>query len=332
MDFNDKLKPTIHIIMKSLGILLTVMLSLNALAQTPVNLNIYHKLGAADFAFSQPSQNNNSDNFKLTRMEYYMTKFTIIHDGGMLTAVPDNVISLVKANEQTSIALGSFNVTNIEGVKFHIGVHTPINHDDPGLQPATSPLAFQSPSMHWGWTSGYRFVALEGESGAGMDQLLQLHGLGDGNYLETTIMATANSWNGELYINMDADYDRALENINIASGLVVHAENAEAQVMIGNFHTDVFSASTDLAGVEEIVAEQTSVYPIPSNGSLTVETPSTFVGSNVQIYSLSGRMISDYDLNNGSNKLEISIEESGMFILEFFNGDQKLFSKKVLNN
>lgn len=318
--------------MKSLGILLTVMISLNALAQTPVNLNIYHKLGAADFAFNQPSQNNISNDFKLTRMEYYMTKFTIIHDGGMLTAVPSNVIALVKANEQTSIALGSFNVTNIEGVKFHIGVHTPINHDDPGLQPAGSPLAFQSPSMHWGWTSGYRFVALEGESGSGMNQTLQLHGLGDGNYIETTIMATANSWNGELYINMDADYNRALESINIASGLIVHAENAEAATMVGNFHSDVFSASADLAGVEEFVAEQTSVYPIPSNGSLTVETPSTFVGSNVQVYSLSGRMISDSQLNNGINKLEISIEEPGMFILEFFNGDQKLFSKKVLNN
>ncbi|MBK7304311.1 MAG: hypothetical protein IPI90_13940 [Saprospiraceae bacterium] len=28
-----------------------------------------------------------------------------------------------------------------------------------------SPLAFQDPSMHWGWTSGYRFIALEGMIG-----------------------------------------------------------------------------------------------------------------------------------------------------------------------
>ncbi|MGJ8661745.1 MAG: MbnP family protein, partial [Bacteroidota bacterium] len=248
--------------MKSLLSILTLAFTLTAFSQTPVNLNIYHKLGSTDFAFNQASQNNMSNgNFKLTRMEYYMTKFTIIHDGGMMTTVPDNVVALVSADEQTSIALGSFNVTNIEGIKFHIGVHTPVNHNDPSLQANGSPLAFQNPSMHWGWTSGYRFIALEGKTGTSMNQTTELHGLGDINYLETTVTALGSLYNGEYFININADYNRALEDIDISSGIIVHGEDQQAATMIQNFKNYVFSSSNSLAKVNPLVEANINLYP-----------------------------------------------------------------------
>jgi len=319
--------------MKSIFTIIALTFAFSAYSQTPVNLNIYHKLGTADFAYNQPSQNNMMNgNFKLTRMEYYMTKFTIIHDGGMITTVPSSVVAIVKANEQTSIALGSFNVTNIEGIKFHIGVHTPVNHQDPSLQPSGTPLSFQSPSMHWGWTSGYRFVALEGKTGTAMNQTTELHGLGDANYFETTVMAVGNLFNGEYFVNVDADYNRALENINISQGVVVHGENQEAAVMIANFKNYVFTPSASLAGLTESIAENTSVYPIPSNGSLTISTPTNFVGNSIKIFDLSGKLIQEHVLSDGQNKLEISLQNKGFYILDFYQNNDKLFSKKVLNN
>lgn len=319
--------------MKSIFTILALTFALSAFSQTPVNLNIYHKLGTADFAYNQPSQNNMMNgNFKLTRMEYYMTKFTIIHDGGMITTVPSSVVAIVKANEQTSIALGSFNVTNIEGVKFHIGVHTPANHQDPSVQPSGAPLSFQSPSMHWGWTSGYRFIALEGKTGTAMNQTTELHGLGDANYFETTVMAVGNLFNGEYFVNVDADYNRALENINISQGVIVHGENQEAGVMVANFKNYVFSPSASLAGLTENIAENTSVYPIPSNGSVTISTPANFVGNSIKIFDLSGKLIQEHTLTSGQNKLNVSLQNKGFYILDFYQNDDKLFSKKVLNN
>jgi hypothetical protein len=319
--------------MKTILSTLILTFALSAYCQTPVNLNIYHKLGTADFAYNQPSQNNMTNgNFKLTRMEYYMTKFTIIHDGGMTTTVPSSVVALVKANEQTSIALGSFNVTNIEGIKFHIGVHTPVNHEDPSVQPSGAPLSFQSPSMHWGWTSGYRFIALEGKTGTAMNQTTELHGLGDNNYFETTVMAVGNLFSNELFVNIDADYNRALENISISSGVVVHADNAQAAQMISNFNTYVFSASTSTAGIEELIAENTNVYPIPAFGSVTIQTPNTFVGTELKVIDMTGKIVGEYPLTSGENKIEVPMFNKGFFILDFYNGDTKLFSKKVINN
>lgn len=319
--------------MKALYTSLLMTFAFSGFSQTPVNLNIYHKLGTADFAYNQPSQNNMSNgNFKLTRMEYYMTKFTIIHDGGMITTVPSSVVAIVKANEQTSIALGSYNVTNIEGIKFHIGVHTPVNHQDPSVQPSGTPLSFQSPSMHWGWTSGYRFIALEGKTGTAMNQTTELHGLGDANYYETTVMAVGNLFNGEYFVNVDADYNRALENVNISQGVVVHGENQEAAVMIANFKNYVYSPSASLAGLTESIAENTSVYPIPSNGSLTISTPVNFIGNSIKIFDLTGKLIQEHVLVDGQNKLDISLKNKGFYILDFYQNNDKLFSKKVLNN
>ena len=319
--------------MKTLYTSLLMTFAFSGFSQTPVNLNIYHKLGTADFAYNQPSQNNMSNgNFKLTRMEYYMTKFTIIHDGGMITTVPSSVVAIVKANEQTSIALGSYNVTNIEGIKFHIGVHTPVNHQDPSVQPSGTPLSFQSPSMHWGWTSGYRFIALEGKTGTAMNQTTELHGLGDANYYETTVMAVGNLFNGEYFVNVDADYNRALENVNISQGVVVHGENQEAAVMIANFKNYVYSPSASLAGLTESIAENTSVYPIPSNGSLTISSPVNFIGNSIKIFDLTGKLIQEHLLVDGQNKLGISLKNKGFYILDFYQNNDKLFSKKVLNN
>ncbi len=319
--------------MKSILTILAFVIASATYGQTPVNLNIFHKLGAANFAFNQASQNNTANgDFKLTRMEYYLTQFSIIHDGGTITAVPNTVVALVNAGTATSIALGSFNVTNIEGVKFHVGVHTPINHADPALQAPGSPLAYQSPSMHWGWTSGYRFIALEGKSGTSLNQTLELHGLGDVNYFETTVLTSGLLNAGEFQINVNADYSRGLENITISSGLIVHAENQQAAQMVVNFKNYVFSGGNSSNGLAEESSDNISIYPVPSYGAINVLTSSNFSGTNLRITSIDGKLIGQYSLQNGVNQLNINLVEKGAYFLNFYNQEDKLYSRKVINN
>ncbi|MBK9402574.1 MAG: hypothetical protein IPN36_17545 [Bacteroidetes bacterium] len=121
-------------------------------AQKNVYLTISHKLGASNFAFNQTAQNNLMQNFRITRVDYYISSIKIIHDGGVETAVPSHYI-LAKGSSTVIDLLGNFNVTNVEGVKFSIGVEAPTNNSDITLQPSGHPLSFQSPSMHWGWSS-----------------------------------------------------------------------------------------------------------------------------------------------------------------------------------
>jgi hypothetical protein len=148
--------------MKKILFLLISILTFNKIhAQKNVTLIINHKLGANNFAFNTTAQNDLMQNFQITRVDYYISGIKIIHDGGQITPVQDYI--LVKGSYSVSEPLGSMNVTNVEGIKFSIGVDSPANNEDPALK--LGPLAFQTPSMHWGWGAGYRFVALEGKVG-----------------------------------------------------------------------------------------------------------------------------------------------------------------------
>jgi hypothetical protein len=311
---------------------LLFLIPLVCFAQAPVNLSIYHKLGAIDFAYYLPSQNNTPNgDFKLTRMEYYLTNFSIIHDGGQTTQIPDSLAALVKAGQPTTIALGNYNFSNIEGIKFYVGVPKNLNHKDPALQPNGSPLAYQAPSMHWGWISGYQFIALEGLTSIGLNELTELHAFGDLNYFETTVLSPGSILNGEYYININADYNRALENIDISTGLIVHGDFLQANTMIENFNNYVFSSSNSLAETTELSDFDISIYPIPSNGSFTITTPSEFIGDLIKLYTPDGKLLENYNLKNGVNQLNIKVDYSGILILEFYQNNEKLFSKKVIN-
>jgi hypothetical protein len=316
-------------------ILLTCLLCFGFLAtsQTDVTLVIDHKLGSNDFQMDQVAQNNLGNDFKLTRMQYYITRFSVIHDGGQVLAVDDNVLALVSAQNYTSVPLGSLNISSIEGIKFHIGVYQPRNNADPSLEPSASPLAPQNPSMHWGWASGYRFIALEGISGASLNQTTELHGLGNQNYFETTVMVSGESINGGQVISVTADYTEGLRDIDVSSGLIVHGTDQEAAQMIGNFRDYVFSAGQSVAGIEALpVFENVKVYPTPSQGRITIETPSNFKGGQASIMNTQGQVVQKMDVQLGAKLSEIVFNESGIFILILETKDNEKKTFKIVNN
>jgi hypothetical protein len=301
-------------------------------SQTEVNLTIYHKLGATDFGYYFPSQNNTPNgNFKLTRMEYYLSNFSLIYDGGQTLSIADTIVALVKAGQPTTISLGSFTVSNIEGIKFFVGVPKNYNHKDPALQANGSALAYQAPSMHWGWISGYQFIALEGLTSPTMNELTELHSFGDDNYYETSVFSPGTLYNGAYYININANYNRALENIDISTGLIVHGDFLQANTLIENFNNYVFSSSNSLAELIEKSVSDISIYPIPSHGKFIIRTPLIFSGDLVKIFTLDGQYLAEYQLKAGINELIVEVDHSGTLILEFFDKNNRLFSKTIVN-
>jgi hypothetical protein len=308
-----------------------MFVSFLANSQTDVTLVIDHKLGSNDFQLNQTSQNNLGNTFQLSRMEYYITRFSVIHDGGQILAINDDVVALVKAQNYTAISLGSLNVSSIEGVKFHIGVFDPVNTGDPALQPASSPLSFQNPSMHWGWAAGYRFIALEGMSGPSVNQTTELHGLGNQNYFETTVMATGEALNGGQVISIEADYTEGLRDIDVSSGLIVHGTGQEAAQMIGNFRDYVFSPGQSVAGVETIAFDKVKVYPIPSQGKITLETPAEFVGAKATLVNAQGQTVKQFEVQSGASQMEVTLNETGLFKLVLENDNKEKKTYKLIN-
>ena len=300
--------------------------TLSLKAQTPIELHITHKLGGVNpFSLNQPTKNDLGNDFKLSRVEYYISKISIKHDGGTVTQVPNHYI-LVNGNQDLTDQLGNFNITNVESISFYIGVDSPINHADPSLQPNGHPLAPKSPSMHWGWSSGYRFVAIEGMAGSNLDRLFELHGLFNQNYFEQTITVTGVNKSGKIIIPIYADYVQALKGINLTSGVVSHGLNAEDAVVLNNFRDNVFKAGNPVSVTT--VNNNTSavkVYPNPSKGNFSVLYESD---ANVEVYDLTGRLLLQKHIGKNT-PYTLHLEQAGIYTLKIITPNQEVIVRKI---
>jgi hypothetical protein len=295
-----------------------ITLSISSFSQSNVYLKINHLLGASPFAFNTTTTNNLGNTFDVSRMEFYISSLSITHDGGMVTTISNTWI-LANASTQVYEVLGNYNITAIEKVTFSIGVETPTNHNDPSLFTDSHPLAPKSPSMHWGWSAGYRFIAMEGMAGtSSANQMYQLHGLGDVNYFSQTILTAGTTDANGLVIELNADYEQALKDINVASGVISHGEANEAKKMMENFRDYVFTSieGNSPVGVAEIGKKsQFSIYPNPSKygNRIVLNYNGDVIGLSVEILDLSGRLIKNVALEN--NSLTLNNLEKGIYLL-----------------
>jgi hypothetical protein len=303
------------------------------LAQAQVNgfLKINHLLGTAPFALDYAVQNNLSNTLKVTRLQYYISRISVVHDGNQITEMHDSVLALVNAADgpYTLIDLGALNATNVEGVFLHVGVYAPLNNEDPALQDVNSPLAPQSPSMHWGWASGYRFVAFEGQGGISFAQTFQIHVIGNENYYKTGVVpASTNLSNDSLYINLNANYLEALREIDVSNGLMAHGNAGAAKVCILNFNNTVFG-QTFVSAAENEIENIFQVYPNPtSNNSATVNILNSEARFDLKIYNVLGELITTYNNTNGS-QFEINLPKKGIYFIHLSIEGQQAVTKKI---
>ena len=317
--------------MKQLLLLFAAFLifNTNAIAQNTVKLNINHQLDLVPFAFNTGAQNNLGDDFDITRLEYYLSQFTVVHDGGMETNV-NNTYALVDASQATILDLGSHNITSVEAIKFYIGVDAATNHLDPASYDASHALAPKFPSMHWGWSGGYRFVALEGNGSSNYNQTIELHGLDDQNYFQATVNTSAVAVNNEINIDVVADYTRALEGINVNGGVVIHGFGGDAKVMLENFSQYVFSDLTT-STVDFSEVNRFNIFPNPTTGTAIISLEATKnLTYQVVITDMLGREVAIINEIKSNQRFETNIAQSGLYFVQLVKDGQVVITRKLL--
>ncbi len=317
-------------------VLLTLLVSIafiaTSFAQTDVILNINHKLGASDFAMNLESENNMNHKFNVQRLQYYISEIIIVHDGGTETPMTD-VYILADAGIALSENIGNYNITNVEGIKFSVGVDEANNHLDPARFRTTEPLGPKSPSMHWGWAAGYRFLAIEGKAGTGLNRLYEIHALGDSNYHQTSIDLSTTSANNAITIELDADYTRLLEDISINSGVIDHSETGDvAKKSLLNFRDFVFtpasvSSAKDLAQITAF-----EVYPNPTTtGQVTVDFSSLENADyQVQVTNILGQTLQTANIANGQSTVQLNTTNKGVYLIALMKEGEMLTTKKLV--
>ncbi len=315
-----------------LAFLFAISIAHSTYAQKEVYLNIDHYLGDQPFALNEAYENDLGHRFVTTRCEYYLSKFTLIHDGGQQTEVTvENTYLLTDATKTVHHYLGSFPLVNLEGIAFSVGVNAPTNNEDPTQWPSFHPLAPKSPSMHWGWSSGYRFVCLEGRAGNALSTVFQMHGLWNRNYFEQTLSTTGSidPTDGSLQIHLKADYKEALKGIDLNSGPVAHGIDRADLTVLENFRDHVFSAAGGTVSNLERSLLAVEVFPNPTKGEIQLNCQG-IVYDQIVIRTLKGQEWKSFPYMGSDPKINLNAASPGIYLLQLLNQGQRVGQQKII--
>ncbi|MBL7796604.1 MAG: hypothetical protein JNJ90_08890 [Saprospiraceae bacterium] len=206
----------------------------------------------------------------LTRAEFYIAEIELNKPDGSKLPL-NNVYLLVNANTPNrTYGAGIWPVEQITGLTLHLGVDAAHNHLDPSAYPAGHPLANQNPTMHWGWTAGYRFMAIEGlldKNGDNIPEtIFQYHNLGDSLYQTVELTGTGTLASGVLQVDLKLDYARLFDKLDMSGNLTQHGSGPINATMMQNAATKNFIAfgQASSTGMPTLQSAQISASPNPA--------------------------------------------------------------------
>ena len=317
--------------MKQTLTLIIGLLMISAMAQQDIKLRIEHTMGGEPLVFEETYTHPDLGyDFNITRLQYYVSEIEIVHDGGQTTPIEETWL-LVDAGQQKDYDLGAQNIVDVEEISFHVGVDHGHNHLDPTTYPAGHPLAPQNPSMHWGWTAGYRFVCLEGKTGAGLFFIYQIHALGDANYWQSSLPTAALWENGDLVITIQADYYGLLNGIDVSSGLIEHGDTGAAADLLVNFSEDVYSQVLFTGTPENLFEQSIALYPNPTFNNQTTARVNLPANTDYELVvtNLSGQVVVRH-IVSGNQSLDLNLEQSGMYFIQLRGDEGLLHTEKLI--
>lgn len=310
-------------------VLVIFTLNTNSWAQKEVFLKVNHFLGEETFELNKTIKNNLDQQFNIKRLDYFISNITLFHDDDQITKL-DDIYILVRKGEKVQQLLGSLNLQKLDSLTFFIGVDYENNHADPSLWPPDHALAPKFPDMHWGWASGYRFVAIEGNNGQNLSEQYQVHAVG--NELLKTVKIVTNGWenNDNLIIDIDADYTNAMYDLNMNKVIFIHGSSKEAAAIMNNFQDRIFTASSGTSSTEVQKIGLINIYPNPviDNHLQIYLNDEQLNYTLLQVRDITGKIIfQTYQLKD---LIQVEVLSSGLYIVELLKESQIGFRSIVI--
>ncbi|ADR20959.1 hypothetical protein MATR_14150 [Marivirga tractuosa] len=125
----------------------------------PLDINFYHKAGTADFEYNTLYQNAAGNEFSLRLWRTYISDIRLVNSEGDITAFSDSYHLIEpKEGNKYSLRLPSVSQDSYTEIRFNIGIR-----EDTNLSESLSGDLDPSNNMAWNWTTGYKFIRMDGE-------------------------------------------------------------------------------------------------------------------------------------------------------------------------
>ena len=263
--------------------------------------------------------------FKLDHFDYYISTVQLTFDGGQIIDI-DSVFLIEPQNH--TLLLGSFDINQIEKISFLIGVPKFLNTQsgfsaiDISLYPENHPLSFQSPSMYWGWQSGYMHMIIGGyaddNSDGTLESYFELHNLGNLNQQSVEIpnIVQTNIGSDQVNLNVNCQLDRWIHNITINNVGVLHGEvGLNASIMNNVPLENVFiqSSNAQLASLNS----NSNIYFFNKDEEMILKWTKLNDLYFIQVTDLNGKLIEKYYSNQEEGSLTLKNIDKGYYLIQF---------------
>lgn len=288
-------------------------------AQT-MTLNLIHEYNGEPFALNTVFETPEGVAVEFTRVQYYISNFTITHDGSM-SHIPTDSYVLASGNISSYSFDVETTITNVEAVDFKLGVDATANGQGTSFWPDGHPLATQVPNMDWGWPSGYKFWAIEGKidnNGDGVpNDLFQLHGIGNSLLRDVNVSGLSGS-EITMYVNVGG----WLNGMDLdAAGIQHNGDTENTQVANNTVPQNVFTAMSTASNGHQPLQES-KLY-----ADCTMEYAPTIYYDlltndlvNVVVHDLSGKeVLKTENLNPEGNYFIRKELPTGTYVATFYN-------------
>ncbi|MBI5423094.1 MAG: cytochrome C peroxidase [Opitutae bacterium] len=99
---------------------------------------------------------------RVTRLAALLSDFQLLRSDGAVVRLEGQYGFIDAASDRLEVALTNVPVGEYRGLQVRVGVPEAVNHADPGLWPPGHALNPTTNGLHWSWSGGYVFLALEG--------------------------------------------------------------------------------------------------------------------------------------------------------------------------
>lgn len=312
--------------MKTTLFTIFALIGASSFSQKDINLNLIHNYNGTPFAYGQTYSTSGGTAVSFDRVQYYLSGFEITHDGGQTLAMPDAYV--LASGYITSYNMGNEDVTTVEGLSFDFGVDNASNHLGTSSWPAEHPLAAQSPSMDWGWPSGYFFFVIDGmidDTGDGTpNKVFELRGIGDALLRDVNDFTAMSITGSSIELAIDANIADWIMNIDLVAASIDHSGGPNNVQVSDNTNDETVFTISSLLDVESIETEESKIYA----NYETVYAPTIFYNLatqsdvDIKVYNLNGQVQLESSDEGPEGNFFINKElPVGSYLIVFSNED-----------
>jgi hypothetical protein len=318
-------------------ILFTLLISISfaSWGQKAVYLHLNPKVNGVDLQLNTTYTALDGKAFKLDHFDYYLSEILLKHDAGQEVNLNQDIY-LVEPENHTFL-LGNFNVDVIEQLNFTVGVpkkwnmQSGVESQDISLYPETHPLSFQTPSMYWGWLSGYMHMIIGGfsdsHSDGDPDAYFELHNLGGSNQQIVELNVTqTNTSSNQIDIYVDCNIEQWIKNIPLATVGVSHDEVGLNKTILDNVQVEPVFTLAAVANLTENAAANFTLWT--SSHELFVNLAELKNVGKCSVIDLSGRLVQTQSTPNNEGTLSFKNLSAGFYLIQLEDTKGNLIAAK----